>query len=185
MATRFRQAPVPYRPGYRGPIDPSFRYGQAPQFFGRVAANQLGIGSIPFVGDKIQNLMTRGFTRLGQFGQRLPGGKRVGNALNFLLGNANRVMDFQEKVVDLTNPLELTRQFTGGQGQGQGDKDKGTRTGRTARLGLVKATRPRHRQRRHSRLGTFQWGKRRNWFQSNESNAKISKTTIFGNCWTN
>ena len=147
MATRFRQAPIPYRPGYRGPIDPSFRYGQAPQFFGRVLANQTGIGSIPFVGDKMQNLMGRGFTRLGQFGQRLPGGKRVGNALNFLLGNANRVMDFQEKVGDLTNPLALARQFTGRQGQGRGRgrggplgfgllRRRGQGTGRGGILGL-------------------------------------------------
>ena len=110
MATRFRQAPVPYRPGYRGPI-----YGQAPQMFGRMLANRTGIGSIPFAGPRMQNLMTRGFTRLGQFGQRLPGGRRLGNFLNRLARPVNRMTDMQDTLANMTNPMAMARQFAGRQ----------------------------------------------------------------------
>ena len=115
MATRFRQAPVPYRPGYRGPI-----YGQAPQMFGRMLANRTGIGSIPFAGPRMQNLMTRGFTRLGQFGQRLPGGRRLGNFLNRIARPINRMSDMQDTLANMTNPMAMARQFAGRQRRGRG-----------------------------------------------------------------
>ena len=115
MATRFRQAPIPYRPGYRGPI-----YGQAPQMFGRMLANRTGIGSIPFAGPRMQNLMTRGFTRLGQIGQRLPGGRRIGNFLNRLARPVNRVTGMQDTLANMTNPMAMARQFAGGQRRGRG-----------------------------------------------------------------
>ena len=138
MATRFRQAPVPYRPGYRGPI-----YGQAPQMFGRMLANRTGIGSIPFAGPRMQNLMTRGFTRLGQFGQRLPGGRRIGNFLNRLARPVNRMTDMQDTLANMTNPMAMAGQFTAGQRRGGGPlgfgimgRRRGQGTGRGGILGL-------------------------------------------------
>ena len=115
MLDRFRQAPFPYRPGYRGPI-----YGQAPQMFGRMLANRTGIGSIPFAGPRMQNLMTRGFTRLGQFGQRLPGGRRLGNFLNRIARPINRMSDMQDTLDNMTNPMAMARQFAGRQRIGRG-----------------------------------------------------------------
>ena len=115
MLDRFRQAPVPYRPGYRGPI-----YGQAPQMFGRMLANRTGIGSIPFAGPRMQNLFTRGFTRLGQFGQRLPGGRRLGNFLNRIARPINRVSDMQDTLANMTNPMAMAGQFAGRQRRGRG-----------------------------------------------------------------
>ena len=115
MVDRFRQAPVPYRPGYRGPI-----YGQAPQMFGRMLANRTGIGSIPFAGPRMQNLFTRGFTRLGQFGQRLPGGRRLGNFLNRIARPINRVSDMQDTLANMTNPMAMAGQFAGRQRRGRG-----------------------------------------------------------------
>ena len=139
MATRFRQAPVPYRPGYRGPI-----YGQAPQMFGRMLANRTGIGSIPFAGPRMQNLMTRGFTRLGQFGQRLPGGRRIGNFLNRIARPINRMTDMQDNLANMTNPMAMAGQFAGGQGRGRGGllgfglmgRRRGQGAGRGGILGL-------------------------------------------------
>ena len=139
MLDRFRQAPVPYRPGYRGPI-----YGQAPQMFGRMLANRTGIGSIPFAGPRMQNLFTRGFTRLGQFGQRLPGGRRLGNFLNRIARPINRMTDMQETLANMTNPMAMAGQFAGGQRRGRGGplgfgimgRRRGQGTGRGGILGL-------------------------------------------------
>ena len=131
--------PVPYRPGYRGPI-----YGQAPQMFGRMLANRTGIGSIPFAGPRMQNLFTRGFTRLGQFGQRLPGGRRLGNFLNRIARPINRMSDMQDTLANMTNPMAMAGQFAGGQRRGSGGplgfgiigRRRGQGTGRGGILGL-------------------------------------------------
>ena len=105
--------PVPYRPGYRGPI-----YGQAPQMFGRMFANRTGIGSIPIAGPMMQNMATRGFSRLGQFGQRLPGGRRIGNLLNRIARPINRITGFQDRMNPQSRMLSgIGRLFGGGRQQ--------------------------------------------------------------------
>ena len=111
--------PIPYRRGYRGPIDPSFNYGQAPQMFGRMFANRVGIGALPFIGRPATNLFSRGFSRLGQFGQRLPGGRQIGNFLNRIARPVNRITAFQDRM----NPQNVMtsgigRLFGGGNQQG-------------------------------------------------------------------
>ena len=131
--------PVPYRRGYRGPV-----YGQAPQMFGRMLANRTGIGSIPIAGPRMQNLMTRGFTRLGQFGQRLPGGRRIGNFLNRIARPVNRITDMQDTLANMANPMAMAGQFAGGQGRGRGGplgfglmgRRRGQGAGRGGILGL-------------------------------------------------
>ena len=111
--------PVPYRPGYRGPI-----YGQAPQMFGRMFANRTGLGSIPMAGPMMQNMATRGFTRLGQFGQRIPGGRRIGNLLNRIARPVNRATGFQDRMNPRNMMMGGLRGLFGGspfrRGQGRG-----------------------------------------------------------------
>jgi len=139
MVDRFRQAPVPYRSGYRGPI-----YGQAPQMFGRMLANRSGIGALPFVGPAARNLFTRGFQGLGRFGQRLPGGRRLGNFLNRIARPINRMTDMQDTLANMTNPMAMAGQFAGGQRRGRGGplgfgimgRRRGQGTGRGGILGL-------------------------------------------------
>ena len=116
---RFGGVPVPYRRGYRGPIDPSFNYGQAPQMFGRMFANRSGIGALPFIGRPATNLFSRGFRGLGRLGQRFPGGSRIGNFLNRMARPVNRVTAFQDRM----NPQNVMtsgigRLFSGGSQQG-------------------------------------------------------------------
>jgi hypothetical protein len=116
---RFGGVPVPYRRGYRGPIDPSFNYGQAPQMFGRMFANRVGIGALPFIGRPATNLFSRGFRGLGRLGQRFPGGSRIGNFLNRIARPVNRVTAFQDRM----NPQNVMtsgigRLFSGGSQQG-------------------------------------------------------------------
>jgi len=116
---RFGGVPVPYRRGYRGPIDPSFNYGQAPQMFGRMFANRTGIGALPFIGRPATNLFSRGFRGLGRVAQFLPGAGRLGNALNRAATQVNRVTAFQDRM----NPQNVMtsgigRLFSGGSQQG-------------------------------------------------------------------
>tara|TARA_R100001198_G_scaffold57313_1_gene32801 strand:- start:140 stop:715 length:576 start_codon:yes stop_codon:yes gene_type:complete len=68
----------------------------------------------------MQNLFTRGFTRLGQFGQRLPGGRRLGNFLNRIARPINRVSDMQDTLANMTNPMAMAGQFAGRQRRGRG-----------------------------------------------------------------
>ena len=136
---RFGGVPVPYRRGYRGPI-----YGQAPQMFGRMLANRSGIGALPFVGPRMQNLFTRGFQGLGRLGQRLPGGRRLGNFLNRIARPINRMTDMQDTLANMTNPMAMAGQFAGGQRRGRGGplgfgiigRRRGQGTGRGGILGL-------------------------------------------------
>ena len=116
---RFGGVPVPYRRGYRGPIDPSFNYGQAPQMFGRMFANRVGIGALPFIGRPATNLFSRGFRGLGRVAQFVPGSRRIGNFLNRIARPVNRVTAFQDRM----NPQNVMtsgigRLFSGGSQQG-------------------------------------------------------------------
>ena len=116
---RFGGVPVPYRRGYRGPIDPSFYYGQAPQMFGRMFANRVGIGALPFIGRPATNLFSRGFQGLGRVAQFVPGSRRIGNFLNRIARPVNRVTAFQDRM----NPQNVMtsgigRLFGGGNQQG-------------------------------------------------------------------
>ena len=116
---RFGGVPVPYRRGYRGPIDPSFYYGQAPQMFGRMFANRVGIGALPFIGRPATNLFSRGFRGLGRVAQFVPGSRRIGNFLNRIARPVNRVTAFQDRM----NPQNVMtsgigRLVSGGSQQG-------------------------------------------------------------------
>jgi hypothetical protein len=116
---RFGGVPVPYRRGYRGPIDPSFYYGQAPQMFGRMFANRVGIGALPFIGRPATNLFSRGFQGLGRVAQFVPGSRRIGNFLNRIARPVNRFTAFQDRM----NPQNVMtsgigRLFGGGNQQG-------------------------------------------------------------------
>ena len=135
---RFGGVPVPYRRGYRGPIDPSFNYGQAPQMFGRMFANRVGIGALPFIGRPATNLFTRGFSRLGQFGQRLPGGRQIGNFLNRIARPVNRVTAFQDRMNPQNAMTSGIGRLLGGERQqgGQGGRGMLGLRGRGGPLGF-------------------------------------------------
>ena len=135
---RFGGVPVPYRRGYRGPIDPSFNYGQAPQMFGRMFANRTGLGSLPFIGRPATNLFTRGFSRLGQFGQRLPGGRQIGNFLNRIARPVNRVTAFQDRMNPQNAMTSGIGRLLGGEKQqgGQGGRGMLGLRGRGGPLGF-------------------------------------------------
>jgi hypothetical protein len=135
---RFGGVPVPYRRGYRGPIDPSFYYGQAPQMFGRMFANRVGIGALPFIGRPATNLFSRGFQGLGRVAQFVPGSRRIGNFLNRIARPVNRFTAFQDRMNPQNVMTSGIGRLLGGERQqgGQGGRGMLGLRGRGGPLGF-------------------------------------------------